>query len=104
MRHRLCIIPASRNGYTYPVTAKEALHDAIDEMSEAEAAALLQRVRRPLTERVPWLRGRGDMDAALRSLDRYWEANRDISDEEVAEYDRMLANIEPVRFREWRPE
>lgn len=85
------------------MTAKEALREAIDGMSEAEAAQLLEQLQRPLGERVPWLRGRDDKEAALRLLHEWWDDPPPMSEAELAELDEVLRNPEPVRFREWRP-
>jgi hypothetical protein len=85
------------------VTAKEALHDAVDKMTEAEAAALLEQVQRPLIERVPWLRGREDKEAALRLLHEWWDNPPPMSEAELQALDDVLRNPEPVRLREWHP-
>jgi hypothetical protein len=93
-----------RIAYAFTVTAKESLREAIDEMSEVEAQQLLEQVRRAPASRIPSRRGGSDNAAAWRLVSEWWSENQDVSDEEVAEFDRMLANLEPVRFREWRPE
>jgi hypothetical protein len=44
---------------------------------------------------------RSDADTLLALMDKWREENRDVSDGEVADYDAMLANLEPEGRTSW---
>ena len=76
------------------MTAKEELLELVGTLSEESAERVLAVAKQEAEPRRESNAGR------LAELVRKWrEESADVSDEEAAAYDEMLANLEPVRFR-----
>jgi hypothetical protein len=82
------------------VTAKQELLQIVERLSEEAAERVLEVAK---TEANGEHR-RGDPLVLANLLRRWREESGDVTDEEIREYDEMLATMERVRFRtadEW---